>query len=539
MPSALLRLRQPLPGLWLGAGLALLLCLLGGPLASAARAGDHQVSVMQDDDALLYRGFAVRDRTLNQMRALGVDAIRVTLMWSVVAEHARSTPARARRFKPAEPGSYPAVNWDRYDGLVRDAGPRGIAVYFNVTGPGPAGTGGRAPHRADAATWRPDPAQFGAFVRAVGLRYSGTYHSAHFSHALLPRVSIWSIWNEPNQPGWLTPQSAYSPTAQRTIPQAPITYRELYIAGRRALRQTGHERDVILMGDTAPLGTPQLGDRDALLPGQFIRELFCLDAKGHPYRGAAAVARRCRELAALSALPPSGWAHHPYAKKRAPRALPGLPDAITIGNLGDLSADLDKVAVVTRVFHPGLPIALTEFGYESNPPDPFNGLPLATQAAWDNEADLLAYSDPRVVVQTQFLLRDSALLHQYPASRPRRYFGYQTGLETSAGKPKPALSAYVMPFVASHGPTDASGNRQVLLWGQLRFLPHGAQAYVALQWRPRASRNWQTIGPPELVSNTLGFYSTYRPSPGAGRWRSVYTVPGTKLRAFSRQAPLA
>lgn len=539
MPSALPRPGQRRLALLFAAGFSLFLGVLVGPIASSARAGDRQISVMQDDDALLYRGATVRDQTLNQMRALGVDSVRVTLLWSVVAQNARSTPARARRFNPSQPSTYPAVNWDRYDGLVRDAAPRGIAVSFDVTGPGPAGTGGRAPRRADAATWRPDPAQFGAFVRAVGLRYSGAYRSAHFGHVLLPRVSSWSIWNEPNQPGWLTPQSAYSPTAHRTIPQAPIIYRELYIAGRKALRQTGHDHDFILMGETAPLGTPRLGDRDALLPGQFIRELFCLDTSGHPYRGAAAAARRCRELSAVSALPPTAWAHHPYSKKRAPGVLPGLRDAITISNLGDLSTQLDDVAAVTRVIHRGLPVALTEFGYESNPPDPFNGLPLATQAAWDNEGDLLAFEDPRVVAQTHFLLRDSPLLRQYPASSRRRYFGYQTGLETSAGQAKPAFAAYLMPFVASRGATDAAGHRQVFLWGQLRFLPHGTQAYVALQWRAPGTSNWQTIGPFEPVTNAQGFYLTSRPFPGAGSWRSVTLAPGTNVPVFSREAPLS
>ena len=56
-----------------------------------------------------------------------------------------------------------------------------------ATGPGTATRG----NRCSARRGSPRRSQFGQFVRAVGTRYSGHYQG-------LPRVSFWSIWNEPN-----------------------------------------------------------------------------------------------------------------------------------------------------------------------------------------------------------------------------------------------------------------------------------------------------------------------------------------------------
>src|SRR5207237_5078436 len=90
--------------------------------------------------------------------------------------------------------------WSIYDTIVRDAAARGIALYIAVGGPAPRWAAGKgAPPHAPygGADWRPSAPQFGSFVRAVARRYDGRYRPAG-SSALLPRISFWSIWNEPN-----------------------------------------------------------------------------------------------------------------------------------------------------------------------------------------------------------------------------------------------------------------------------------------------------------------------------------------------------
>ncbi|MEA2223313.1 MAG: hypothetical protein QOH83_1689, partial [Solirubrobacteraceae bacterium] len=193
--------------------------LLGALLApAAAQANPTQMSIMMDDDLLVYRDDSTAAQTLTKMKSLGVDTVRVTVLWKTVAEYAKFSKAdiaklkgkkyrRARetalrqnkRFKPADPRTYPVRNWDRYDNLVRAAAERGIRVYFNVTGPGPAWAHEKKPKGSKAlqSTYKPRPREFKQFVTAVGKRFDGTFRDENGSRALLPRVTMWSLWNEP------------------------------------------------------------------------------------------------------------------------------------------------------------------------------------------------------------------------------------------------------------------------------------------------------------------------------------------------------
>src|SRR5436309_3285928 len=71
--------------------------------------------------------------------------------------------------------------------------------------------------------WEPSPAEFGAFVRAVATRYSGSYDPVQERLAPgdpddLPRVSFWSIWNEPDYGPSLAPQGV---PGDRTVENSP------------------------------------------------------------------------------------------------------------------------------------------------------------------------------------------------------------------------------------------------------------------------------------------------------------------------------
>ena len=155
----------------------LALPLAGATRSEPARASATQFSIMMDDDLLLYRGPAVRDLALRRMKNLGADYVRVTVLWNVVAQDARSTRARRRRFRAARPSTYAHHNWDRYDDLARAAKRIGIGIYFNLTGPGPDFAHGKAPksQQRNRRTWKPKVREFYKFVAAVGTRYSGAY----------------------------------------------------------------------------------------------------------------------------------------------------------------------------------------------------------------------------------------------------------------------------------------------------------------------------------------------------------------------------
>ena len=518
------------------AGAALLVAALA---PAAAHASARQLSIMQDDDTLLYRGQRTAANGLEVMHALGVDAVRVTVLWEVAAQRAAS-PRRAHRFRATDPRTYPHRLWDRYDDIVRGATLLGMRVYLNPTGPPPPELRTTAPRGAEARSaraWRPDARAFGRFVQALGKRYSGHYRDENQGRRVLPRVDLWSIWNEPNQRTWLSPQFMPAAHGKAAFPVSPILYRRLWIAAHRALVHTGHRHDTILMGETAPLGSKRKNEITPMAPGQFIRELYCLDAHLKPYRGAAARKRECNRVPELIRAAPSGWAHHPYTRNAPPTwSAPGEPDALPMGRIHALPQLLDALSAHGDL-PPQLPVWLTEFGYETNPPDPFRGLAPDTQAEWLNTAEHMAYENPRIVSTAQYLLRDAPVKTQYAAAQHHRFGGYQSGLYDETDHPKPSLVAYDLPLVAMPGARAADGSRDVRFWGQLRFRPNGvAGDLVSFQFRPQGSDRWTTVGSPAPVSSPLGFFETARTATLPGYWRAVWTRSGSPSgQATSRQ----
>ena len=509
--------------------LALATFLLATLCAPAASAAPDQASIMMDDDQLLYRNGVTQSRTLVTMRSLGADAVKATVLWRVVAEGADLTDAeidklktetqrkRARRqrdrFKPADPRTYPTRNWDRYDNLVKEATKLGMRVFFNVTGPGPRYGHRKAPpsQRANAGTFKPIPTRFRSFVEAVGKRSSGTHRDENGIRQRLPRVSLWSIWNEPNQPGWLSPQW------ENGVPAAPAMFRDLYFAGRQGLERSGHGADAILLGETAPLGSDEQGARNGMRPVPFLRELVCVKPDGTQYAGPDATARRCEAFTRNGPLQATAYAHHPYTKKGAPTVAPKTPDEITMGNISTLGPILDALAVQSGgKIAAGLPIFLTEFGYESNPPDTRNGIPYQRQAQFNQLADFLAYNDPRVLATTQFLVRDVGPVTKYPKGSRLYWFTYQSGLYTITGRAKPAAFAYTLPLVIFPAGEGVMG-----FWGQLRFRPNGSPDAAYLYWRqaanakePCGTGGWLPLT--AVPTSFRGFFTGTVPTPGPG-----------------------
>ena len=500
--------------------LALTLAAAAG-LAAQAQASPFEVSVMQDDNQLIYSSQGNRIVALNRMKALGVDAIRVSVLWDAVAP-------RKKIKNGADPKAYRAANWDKYDDLVRLTQAYGISVYFDVTFPGPRWTQAKAGDPANQRTWKPNTREFGRFYQAVAKRFTGTYHDENEGKGVLPRVSWWGIGNEPNQGGWLMPQARK--IGRHLVPTSPAIYRDLLIAGADALIRTGHSMDTINFGETAPLGVPPQSERRPLRPALFLRELFCLDSRYHAYRGSAAKARNCKtvkKLSILKRLPRLVYAHHPYTKKTSPLKKDKSRDAITIANLSALPKLLDKIAAKTKLIPSGLPIVLTEFGWETNPPDTFNGISLAQQAEWDNLGDYAAFKEPRVVATTQFLLFDVPPQTQYPKNSKAYWFTYQSGLFTAQNKAKPSAVAYMLPFVIK----KTGGN--YLFWGQVRFTANGADQ--AMQIQRKQGGGWVNDGDPVRVTNTVGFWQVTRSAQKGATYRAQWTAPDGSASLAGRE----
>jgi hypothetical protein len=548
------------------------LALIAGALLApaAAQASPTQMSIMMDDDLLVYRDDTTAAKTLTQMKSLGVDTVRVTVLWKTVAENARFTKTdlaklkslkanargkkdraayqraieRARRqnkrFKAANPGTYPVRNWDRYDNLVRAASDRGIRVYFNVTGPGPVWAHQKKPKGSTApqSTYRPRPREYKLFVTAVGKRFSGAYRDENGSKSTLPRVSMWSLWNEPNQGGWLSPQ--WEKRGGELVPASPALFRKLHQAGYQGLVAAGHRVDnsIILLGETAPLGGDAKTGKSPMRPKQFLREVFCIQPDGTPYSGAAAAARDCGDLA-KGPLQANGYAHHPYTKNVPPTQRDPNPDAVTMANMSELGTLLDEISAKTNAVAPGLQLFSTEYGFETNPPDPFSGIAPALQAKFNTVGEFLAWSNPRMASQAQFLLADVAPLRNRQKNSKGYWFTYQSGLFFERGQPKPAAYAYSFPFVATAtGVDEATGAPAFGLWGQLRLAPNGSAQSVQIQWHPKDnSAGWFNVGDP-IATDFFGYFSAalVAPQAAAGDWRAVWMLPDGSIGSASMSA---
>jgi hypothetical protein len=469
-------------------------------LPSGAQADSRLESMFQDDNMLIFNTPEGTAKTMDTMQLLGVDRIRVSVFWKTVAPDGAGTVKPA--FDAADPAAYPPGSWDRYDQIVRLARQRNIAVNFNITSPAPNWATGTAPREDIDETFDPSAREFGLFVRALGVRYSGAYMAGG---ALIPRVRYWSIWNEPNQPGWLTPQWAKDPRSSKAMVEtAPVIYRRLVDAAWTALHATQHGDDTILIGETAPKGQKDAKGTTRAIPAlRFIRQLYCLDDNLQMYKGTSAELRGCpvgaKALQDFPAQHPAlfqatGYAHHPYELLFSPHTRPGFKDYATIANLDDLSKLLRRIYQRYRQLIPdgqkNVPLYLTEFGYQTNPPDP-GAVSLNKQAAWNNEAEYRAWADKSVRTLNQFLLVDDKPV---PGPTPLAAYGssFQTGLLNLDGTKKPSYGAYAMAIYLPSRKVGAS--RRLKLWGTPRVAPDNTRQTVTVQVRQRRGAPFQKVG---------------------------------------------
>ena len=366
--------------------------------ASAAEASSRQLLIMQDDSLLRSAPAA----TLDEFAALGTDVVKVNLYWDGVAPGGRRKPAG---FDGADPSGY---TWDFYDSIDQAIRNRGMRPYFSL--------GGRAPdwatkRRGRRGTYRPNAKEFRRFAEAAGRRF--------------PSVAIWSIWNEANLYSWLSPQRV------KGVPLSPGIYRGLYLAGHRGLEAAGHGSDTILFGELMPRGGT---DSRKVRPLEFLREMVCLDRNYRQYRGSAARKRGCRRVGRI---PTSGLAYHPYTLANGPDVDEG-PDEAAIGQLSRVRRVLDALARRGKLPR-RLPIWITEFGYQTRPPDPF-ATPLRRAPSLMDLSEWLAFRNRRVASYSQYQLRDDD--------------AWQSGLRFADGDPKRGVySAFRFPvFVRSLGP---------------------------------------------------------------------------------------
>jgi hypothetical protein len=255
-------------------------------------------------------------------------------------------------------------------------------------------------------------ADFERFARAIAARYRF--------------VRNWLIWNEPNKRQWLNPVSPSLYTSRLLNPGFAG------IKSANPLAKVGG-------GVTAPRG-----GQGGMTPVDFIHGM----ARAH---------------ARLDA-----YAHNPYPV--FPRGTPYTGGCsckvITM-------ADLERLLAQVGHAFPRARIWLSEYGYQTNPPDPY-GVSYALQARYIGEAARRVFTAPKVDMLIQYLFRDEPDVARW-----------QSGLETVRGKPKPSLDAMMLPLdqVERHG-------SRTTVWGQIRP-GAGPRSYALQRW---TGSRWVTIG---------------------------------------------
>lgn len=502
-------------------------------LPASAPASDAQQSILQDDDQIIYASPAHEVRTLKTIAALGVDRVKVSVVWWLVAPRPNST--HRPRFNASNPGAYAAGAWARYDLLVRTAQQLGLKVYFSLSPPSPAWAlpRGQSTTQGPVLGRVPDTGQFRAFVEAIGRRYSGTFKPAGQSSPL-PRVDYWGVWNEPNERSWLNPWWAPLPGGKRAYTQ-PAAYRRLVNAAWTALHVTGHGGDTFLIGETANEGI--------LNPVPFARAMYCVGANDHPLHGAAAAAYECPTSGNRSKFVrsnpglfhASGYAHHPYSFDVPPNHRYPVHTYITLYNIASLERDLNRIwGAYGKKPSGGVPIYVTEWGYKTNPPNPYVHTSLSEQATWLDQGEYMTWLDPYVHALAQFLLVDDKPKAHTVKGSQLYWSTWQTGLEYHDGTPKPSYEAFRLPIWLP----DQRHGSSVAVWGQLRPANHTTTQTAQIQLQSSGSSTWTTL---TTVSTTdpEGFFLTHVAIPTSGQVRLAWTDPATGAVDYSRDVSVS
>jgi len=313
--------------------------------------------------------------------------------------------------RPATPidPTDPAYDWSDANAVLDALHARHVVVVLQLVGAPSWANGGKPANVVPSSS-----AAFGAFAAAAAREYSW--------------VQKWLIWNEPNQRRWLRPVS-------------PALYVTRLLNPAYAAIHAAIQDAEVAGGGTAPRGATGGVSPVAWLTGMH-RAGAHLDA----------------------------YAHNPYPldPKRETPFTGGCArcTTITMATLGRLEA------LVARNF-PRARIWLTEYGYQTNPPDKLLGVSPALQARYDAEAAFIAYRASRVDLLIHFLYRDEPEVSRF-----------QSGLVTLANTPKPALAAFELPLVET-----ARSGTTTSLWGQLRAASEGTAASLEV----RTGGGWRTL----------------------------------------------
>ncbi len=281
----------------------------------------------------------------------------------------------------------------------------------------------------------PHPRDFRAFATAAARHY--------------PWIRYWLIWNEPNKRLWLRPT------------KPGINVRHLLNPGYEAIHAVlPHAK--VGGGVTGPRGAA-----GGVAPPTWVRGMALAHAKLDAY------------------------AHHPY-----PASPLETPSSGGCKNCPWITmATIRKLLILVKRSWGSKPVWLTEYGYQTRPPDTFLGVPLKRQSTMLSLAAMRAWRLPRVTMLIQYLYRDEVKLSRF-----------QSGLVFADDRWKPSLQGFKLPFaqMGRHG-------LQAVVWGQIRGAKPGRKRY---QLQVLRKNTWRPVGRVRLTNDHGVFMRTIRVKPG-------------------------
>jgi hypothetical protein len=395
---------------------AVLAAALALPAPVGASAG--QWSIFEDHTALVQSGVPKRIDTLDKIKFLGPDTLRIEFRWKEIA------PSPGSKTKPSFDASNPASyqgalngypGFGQYDDLVLRAHAMGFRLFGTITGDAPrwATAGGKG------RNYKVNSSAYADFAEAVARRYAGNFSG-------LPTIHYFSIWNEPNHKDFLQPLSA-----------GPALYRRLVEAGVPAIHRGGVKDVNVFVGETAPSGVAGKSTG----PRAFMQRWLCLNKRWKKVRSGS-----CRHFKKVKA---DGYAHHPYDFAHAPNyQYPGA-DNVTIGTLSRLTGALDKLSRTGALRMNGggrMPLYLTEYGYFASG---HRALKKSLRSKYLKQAQSIALKNPRVKSQLQYLLVS-------PARGERASF-FDLGLVAKSGARNVGYNALKRWYNANRGKVKRPG----------------------------------------------------------------------------------
>jgi hypothetical protein len=466
--------------------IALLLVTLSALAAPVPALASADLEIGIEDERIMLDDFHEAPAAVAAWKDLGIQAVRLHARWGRLAP----SPGAKRRpsgFTGADQAD-PRYHWGELDRAVNLLRAAGLKISLTVTGPGPLWSSS-APARREPG-FKPNPKAYGAFARAVATRYRG-------------QIERYLIWNEPNISGWLAPQSSCRGRGRRMVctPVSPHIYRSLVRAAGPAIRAIDPGAEV-LIGELAPIGNAPHSDRTTMAPLPWYRALGCVDGRFRPIRTGL-----CRGFKPASA---DGIGHHPHGVFQAPDQASKDPNWAKMGDLARFQKTLDRLARARRIKAPRnrLDLYLTEFGYQTSPPDHATGIPVARQASWLQQAAYLSWRNPRVRSLILYQWADEPVRYRGP--RSLAYAGWQSGLLYADGRPKPALKGIATPLVIDR----RAGSGKASVWGQVR-----ADGVSSVTIQRRVAGGFSSVA--TVPTDAQGFWTT-----------TMSVVPGDAIRAL-------